>query len=815
MAMSTLHLDKLLDPTSIVVIGASARTDSIGYSVTKNLLDANYSGELYLVNPRYKSVLGKVCLPDVKSIEQPPDLAIISTPAKLLKKVLSQCAKKHIKIAMVMTGSKEIQSLGELARTLGIRIIGPHSTGLIRPSIGLNVSYSQNKPIPGSLAIASQSTSLGTAMLDWAQTSNIGFSGVILTGGDTDISLSDVIDLLAEDAVTKAIIVYVERVGGTRAFLSALSAAARLKPVVLMRSTKEGARYCDVLTRSGQIFSSDNVFQTALNRAGVVRIRTFQNLFAAAKILASGARVKGNRLAIVSNGAAPAMMAIERLYVKHFNLPRLADEHFQALIKTVGNSVSGTNPFVLREPEKLPTLYAQTIEKLQTFDNIDAVLVIFVPDSRSHSEAITQAVLNLPASKTPVLACWMGDASVKDARDELSEAGIPSFRTPEAAVDGFDFLHRYFVSQQQLLQLPNPTASNTRADANSARKLVSESLKNNERLLSENSTQTLMDLFDIPTTLVADANDDPSSNSEHQIRKLNVAIVTDATFGPTISIGIGGQLAAVVTQRSVQLPPLNRFLIDELLQSTDIRYYMGWSKQSESIAFQSVAHVLRRLSEIACEVPNVFSLEINPLVVTNQGAIASNVSVCVESNKTKKLYGHLSIHPYPRQWIRTKELKNGSLVQLRPIRPEDASSIMTLVKEMSPESRYFRFMHAINELSPRMVAQFTKLDYDRQMALVATDESDSVIGVSRYVISNDRLFGEFAISIAENWKSQGLASSLMKLLLEHARSQGLTSLQGDVLLTNTPMQALMKSLGFSSKQDPEDPEVLRFHYSLN
>ena len=174
-----------------------------------------------------------------------------------------------------------------------------------------------------------------------------------------------------------------------------------------MRSTKEGARYCDVLTRSGQVFSSDSVFQTALNRAGVVRIRTFQNLFAAAKILSSGARVKGNRLAIVSNGAAPSMMAIERLDIKHFQLPRLLEENLISIKKVLGESASGSNPFVLRKPENLPALYSQAIEQLQSFPNIDAVLVIFVPDSRNSASDITEAVLNLPKSKTPIwLVGW-------------------------------------------------------------------------------------------------------------------------------------------------------------------------------------------------------------------------------------------------------------------------------------------------------------------------------------------------------------------------------------------------------------------------
>jgi acetyltransferase len=207
-------------------------------------------------------------------------------------------------------------------------------------------------------------------------------------------------------------------------------------------------------------------------------------------------------------------------------------------------------------------------------------------------------------------------------------------------------------------------------------------------------------------------------------------------------------------------------------------------------------------------------VDINPLVVSDEGAIAMDVQVVLERTSHAKPYSHLAIHPYPWQWVRDVELKNNTPVQLRPIRPEDAESIRTLVRDMSAESRYFRFMHAINELSPRMVAQFTKLDYDRQMAFVATDKDDKVIGACRYMISNDRLGGEFAISISEDWKGFGLASAMMRLLIEHAKAQGLKNLHGDVLRSNRPMQALMQSLGFIRKANPDEPEMLIYEYQL-
>jgi len=298
-------------------------------------------------------------------------------------------------------------------------------------------------------------------------------------------------------------------------------------------------------------------------------------------------------------------------------------------------------------------------------------------------------------------------------------------------------------------------------------------------------------------------------------RQLALPLSRDATFGPTIGVGIGGDLTVLAHVRAVQLPPLNRYLIEDLLDNRDIRSYMGAFRHTEAVSIEPVAHILRRLSEMACEMPDIHSLDINPLVVSCDGAVAMDVQVVLESSRNTKLYSHLAIHPYPWQWIRDLTLKNNRQIQLRPIRPDDAASISALVKNMSAESRYFRFMHAINELSPQMVAQFTKLDYDGQMAFVAVSEVNNVVGVSRYMISSNRLSGEFAISVSDDWKGLGLASSLMRLLMEHAKDQGLQTLQGDVLRTNTPMHGLMKSLGFKSRTSPGEPEVLLFTYSLN
>ncbi|ASJ71058.1 bifunctional acetate--CoA ligase family protein/GNAT family N-acetyltransferase [Granulosicoccus antarcticus] len=880
--MSTLHLDKILNPASLVVVGASAREESPGYKVTRNLLQGSYKGTLFLVNPRYKTILDASCYRTIASLPDVPDLAIIITPVRLVKHTLRQCARKGIQVALVMSGAQDNAALQTYAKRLGIRLMGPCCAGLIRPHIGLNATYSQNRIEKGSLAIVSQSASLGAAMLDWAETSGVGFSALLSSGDEIDISLSDLLDLLADDWQTKAVIVYVDRVKSSRSMLSALSATARLKPVVLMSSAQERVRYCDALTRTGEVYSSESVFQAALSRAGVVRIRTFHNLFAAARTLATGIRVKGNRLAIVSNASAPAMIALDRMNLKQFQTPLLDKQTRGILDKKLKGRFTGSNPIVIRKPSRLADYYTRTIETLQGLDDIDAILVIFVPDWRNDPKAIAESLKQLLPSKKPLLACWMGDASVHESRDLLALAGIPSFRTPEGSIDGFDFLNRYFVSQQLLLQLPNPASRSTRSSLGPARALINTELKAGARVLGPVKTRTLLEYLDIPVlqTLRAEslsealekaatigypvamklvspnisykasvietqldiATPEAVATAWHAIearllerrpeahfrgvqlepmyapknsRFLALSVTRDPTFGPAISIGVGGDLTALVSQRAVQLPPLNRYLIDDLLKCREVQVHMGAFRHSEAVNQRPVGRVLRQLSELVCELPDVFSVDINPLVVSEDGAMAMDVQVVLERNQNRKRYSHLAIHPYPWQWVRHVNLKNNTPVQLRPIRPEDAESIRTLVRDMSPESRYFRFMHALNELSPRMVAQFTKLDYDRQMAFVATDRADKVAGACRYMISNDRLGGEFAISISEDWKGYGLASALMRLMIEHARAQGLQNLHGDVLRSNSPMQALMRSLGFTSKRNPDEPEVVIFEYQLD
>lgn len=881
--MSTIDLEKLLNPQSVAVIGASDREGAPGCAIAASLLNGNFSGPLYFINPRYKTVLGQPCFRSLKKIDATPDLTIILVPERIVRRTLVQIAASGCKVVIIMSAVKNGKAMHQLAQKLGLRLLGPYCAGLIRPHLNLNATFSSNKVIAGSLAMVTQSASLGAAILDWAEPSGVGFSAVLSTGSDTDITLPDLLDLLAEDHHTKAIIIYLDRVHQTRSFLSAVSAAARCKPVVLMKSTHDAASFCDAQARTGAIYSTERVFQSAMRRAGVVRVKTFSNLFSAAKILTSGLRIKGKRVAIISNGAAPSMLACERIATKGFLLPEMQEPTFKQLQKNLGNAWKGRNPIVLRDAEDLENQYALALKALHKTADYDAVLVLFAPDARNQPEAIANVIIEHRPKHIPVLASFMGEASVSSSRDLLTEAQVPCFRTPEAATDAFDFLYRYLLSQQQLLQLPNPTSRYTRADASGAKILINKALDNGERVLGPQKTRALLEFFDINvlpaqratnlTEAITSANklsypvamklvspnirykaevlgtvlnikDDKQLESAYKTiaeqlhklrpeaefrgvlietmhkdtntRNLAMSLTRDATFGPVISVGVGGDLSTLVQERASQLPPLNNFLIDSMLATPTIANYLGEFRHQQPVGTTTAAHVLRRLSEMACELPDVFSVDINPVKVSPDNAIAMEVQVVLERTLNNKEYAHLAIHPYPWRWVRLSQLKRGRTVQLRPIRPEDGESIKNMVRNMSAESRYFRFMHAINDLSPQLVAQFTKLDYDRQMAFVAVQDSGKgdVVGVSRYAMSSDRQQGEFAISIADSMQGQGLATALMKLIIEHAKAQGLIELVGDVLTTNAPMRGLMKSLDFTATPDSDDREILRFSLLL-
>ena len=811
--MSRHFLERLLNPESIAIVGASNRKDSPGYRLCSNLIEGGYQGTLWFINGRHKQMFGQKGLRSLRKLPEPVDLAILLTPEPTLERMIDHCAAQGITIALVMTVTDRYTTIAQYAKERGVRLLGPGSAGLVRPALSLYATYSNNHIRPGRLGVISHSAALAGAVLDWADNNAIGFSTLITTGLESDVSMAELVDALAADHTTRAIILYLDHVQDSRTFISAVSAASRVKPVLLMRSTQGSARYCDLEARTGQVFSSDRVFQAAITRAGAVRIRTFSNLFSAARTLAGGARLKGKRIAIVSNGAAPAMLASDRILAKGFVLPAL-DPTLKGVIHTQAEQRwSGVNPVVLRHYQTLPVSFAAITRLLLEDDRYDAVMALYVPDPRSDTLAVAEALSDVSESANkPLIACWMGETHVVKSRKLFRERGVLNFRTPEAATDAIDFMHRHYRSMQLLLQVPQPIEDQTHTKRiQGLRHTIHTALIDHRRTLSPSEAMQLLP----PVHINTDA-----SPARTDTRALRLRVYNDIVFGPVISLGLAGDMASMVHDFPVQLPPLNRFLIDDMLEHPALQGYLGLNQVDNTnrpsvVSKDALIQVMLDLSHLVCELPELYEVDIHPLTLSANSAVPTQVTATLQQYRTRFIrreYPRLAIHPYPTAWERQITLKKSGTAHLRPIRAEDARSLAALVTSLSPESRYMRFMHAIEELPPLMLAQFTKIDYERQMAFcaVSPDDPSKIIGVCRYTHSAIEDEVEFAITISDEWQGEGLASALMTLLQEHAASHGIHAIYGDVLRNNKAMKGLMSSLGYKPKLKLDEPEQVRY-----
>jgi acetyltransferase len=886
--MGKHYLNKLFEPRSVAVFGASDREGAVGNLVFKNMIEGGFKGEVFPINPKHEEVQGRKAFPDLKSIGQPVDLAVITTPAATVPAIIEACGSYGIRSAVIISaGFREIGQQGlklekavlENARRHGLRFVGPNCLGLMRPATGLNCTFNKGGAAPGNIALVSQSGALCTAILDWAAANKIGFSAVVSTGISADIDFGDVLDYLVNDPKTKSILLYIEGIHNALSFMSGLRAAARFKPVIALKVGRHASGSKAAMSHTGALVGADDVFESALRRAGVVRGLRIANLFSAAATLTFPIKADGDRLAIVTNGGGPGVMATDRLADLGLPLAELSKETMQRLNEVMPATWSHGNPVDIIG-DATPERYAQAVAVCMDDPGVDGLLVILTPQAMTDPAGVAQSLVELNTGKKPLLTCWMGEIQVSEGRRILRDANIPTFNTPETAVDAFSYLVNHGRNQTLLLETPGPISRDRAPDVEGARLIIESVLAEGRRVLSESESKAVLHAFHIPTTpasIVRSPNEalvqaetigfpvalkinSPDithksdaggvrlgiSNAqaarsaynemlaevrrnrpEARIdgvtiqpmlqrpngRELLVGLVTDPVFGPVITFGAGGISVEVMGDRAVTLPPLNRRLVQDLIRSTRVSKLLGAFRHMPKVDLESLEHVLLRVSEIACELPLVKELDINPLIVDEQGAMAVDARIVVDYHvQTADRYSHMAIYPYPAHFVTKRQLPNGMDMVIRPIRPEDADMEQEFVRNLSEQSKYFRFMQAIDELSPQMLARFTQIDYSREMGLISVvhdaEGREKQIGVARYSINPDGRSCEFAIVVADEWQRQGIAHLLMQQLLAAARSHGLRIMEGDVLAANNDMLTLAAKLGFSISASAEDPDVV-------
>jgi len=505
--MTVHYLERLFSPRSVAVIGASERPGSLGRIAFENLRAGGYSGELIAVNPKYRSLAGLPCHRSMADIGHRVDLALVTTPAATVPGVIDNAGKAGARSAVVLSaGFGEIGPEGlalerkvlEAARRHGLRIIGPNCLGIMRPSVGLNATFTRSMPLPGPVALVSQSGAVAAALVDGAQSSGIGFSSVVSMGAGIDLDIGEILDFLVYDPETRSILIYMEGVRDARRFISSLRAAARSKPVIVLKSGRHLQASKAAMSHSGSPSGDDDAFDTALRRCGVVRVKTYSELFSAEQLIGTGRLPQGNRLAVVTNGGGPGVMAADHAAVSGVELAQLAGSTLEALDACLPSHWPRGNPVDILGDATASRL-AQALAPVLADKDVDAVLTLFSPQQiLSSDEAANAIIARAKGTAKPVLTAWLGESEVSAGRSVAEKAGLPVFRSPESAVAAFGTLAEYRMAQRLLLEVPAPLASNVQPDLDTARSIAQAVIRSGRTALSETEATRLLGCFGIP-----------------------------------------------------------------------------------------------------------------------------------------------------------------------------------------------------------------------------------------------------------------------------------------------------------------------------
>ena len=882
--MTIRNLEHLFRPRSLAVFGASDRPGSVGATVMRNLLAEHFAGAIMPVNPKHPQIAGRPAWPDVASLPETPDLAVICTPAAAVPGIIAQLGERGTRAAVVLTsglGSTEPdgrslqQAMLDAARPHLLRILGPNCVGLMVPGMRLNASFAHVAAPTGHIAFVAQSGALTTAVLDWARTRGIGFSHFISLGDAADVDFGDVIDWLASDGQTRAILLYIESVRAARKFVSAARAAARNMPVIAIKAGRvpEGAKAA--ASHTGALAGADDVFDAAIRRAGMLRVYSTEALFDAVETLARARRCAGDRLAILTNGGGPGVMATDELVLSGGRLAQLSETTLRRLDELLPRTWSRGNPVDIIGDAPVER-YIAALHALSEDSGVDAVLVLHAPTAIVPSVEIAHAVAQANGQIRPtLLTCFLGGEGVAAARRVFDEAGIPRYESPEDAVGAFLQLVNYRRNQELLMQTPRALPMQL-ADRERARGAVETVLAEGRRMLTEPEAKALLAAYGIPVVEThCAANADEAARLAAQIgfpvalkilspdvthksdvggvalglatadavreagtamlgrvgalrpqahiegfsvqrmagkpgaSELIVGVASDPVFGPVVLFGQGGTAVEVIGDRAVGLPPLNDVLAEDMIGRTRVARLLAGYRDRPAADRAAIRDVLVRISQLVCELPEVSELDINPLLADHEGVIALDARVAL-SPPARPGVERLAIRPYPAELEETV-LWRGRKITLQPIRPEDEPEHAAFFARLDADDIALRFFGATRTFDHARLARFTQVDYDREMAFIATASAAGgraeTLGVARAVSDPDNDAAEFAVIVRSDLKGQGLGRLLMDKIVRYCRARGLRELNGDVLARNTAMLALARSLGFSRALAVEEGSV--------
>jgi acetyltransferase len=808
--MGQYNLNRLFKPRHVAVVGASEKPGSMGNALMTNLMAGGYAGTLLPVNARYRTIHGHPAVGSVLDLEPGVDLAIIATPIHTVPDIVQGCVQKKIGAAVIISaGGKEIGAQGRqieeqitrIAYEGGLRIVGPNCMGIISSGVRLNASFAAEMPVAGKLAFVSQSGAICGAILDMAFKENIGFSHFVSIGSMVDVDFGDMIDYLGNDTSAESILLYIESLTHFRKFMSAARSVSRIKPIIVLKAGRSPAGARAAASHTGALAGEDSVYDAAFKRAGIVRADTIEELFDCAELMAKQPRPRGSRLAIVTNGGGPGVMATDALARYGLEPAALDAETLKQLDTILPPFWSRNNPIDMIGDASVERIRG-TLRICLDAPTIDGLLFIFVPQALTDpllvAEELTKAV---STRRTPVFTCWLGGKHIEKAVAFLNENGIPTYDTPERAIRAFMFMVEYAANIEMLQEIPPRLTRNMAFDFEAAENVFSTAAP--DGFLSESDTWQILTAYGLPLMqreTAATAEDaarigqamgyplvmkllspdishktdvggvcldlrskrDVRSafrrimDSAHTIRpdarimgvtlqpllshpdyEILLGAKRDTHFGPVILFGMGGIYTEILKDRSIGLPPMNRLLARRLMQHTKVWSLLQGYRNRPAADVDRLEELIIRLSQLLIDFPQIAELDMNPVLIQNGNPVIVDARIRVSPSDTPSPM-HLVIAPYPDADEAFITTEDGTHLLIRPVKPEDAPLFTELFQKLPSDSIRSRFYGAADVLTPAVSARFTQIDYDREIAMVAFDQDSA----SENILGVVRIMGD-------------------------------------------------------------------------
>jgi acetyltransferase len=790
--MTVRNLDALFNPKSIAVIGASLRAGSIGEMVWTRLSGANFAGAVWPVNPKHRQLNEAVVYAGIRDLPDAPTVAVLCTPPPSWPDIVRQLGERGTRAVVIVgqagedwnTKPDNKQDKDWTSRTLAaarpflLRVIGPGSVGVMTPSVGAVLGAPSCAVAAGGVAWVSASNALTNGVMGWANARGLGFSRVVALGDEADVDVGDMLDFLASDSKTRAILLAIESVRMARKFMSAARAAARNKPVLVLRT--------------GHDDPFDALYSAAFRRAGLVRVDSLDDLLDEIETLGVGRVAASDRATVITSDRGVAAVAADAFAA--------AGDALALWPEAARKSVAAALPHArLENPLQLGDTataadFGAALEALAPHRETGTAFVVHAP---THTAPVAEVARMMIAQQAHayrgLLACFFGCVD-HATRDALHAHGIPVHTTPHRLARGFARLVDYRQGRELLMQTPDGPLTQTAVALDSAQAQVMAALTAGVAELEGERASRVLGQFGI----VVKAG--PARPRTDETIEIDVRLLNHRVFGPVFEFRSGGASGMPDAVHEFAFPPLNPVLARDLVMR---------ASRARELPAESLLVTLTALSQAVCEIEQIVALRLT-VSVTRQAVVAYEPRLTLAVHRTP-----LAIQPYPRQLEETLDW-NGLRVTVRPIRPDDEAAHSAFVAAMTPDDLRLRFFSSVRSFDHSQLARMTQIDYDREMAFIAvTGEGDAMqtLGVVRAIADPDNEAAEFAVAVRSDQKGKRLGMLLMTRIIAYCRSRGTRCLVGEALRENTGMIGLARRCGFQISAT-EDPGVTGFRMRL-